>query len=174
MSQLLGLPIVFPDYANTAQAIQSYMTFPTLTTGQNATAKYKPTGHYLDVPLAVFVEVTTDGNAGSRSVFLAVDDNLGGLALVIPAAATQAASLTYAYSWLWTVASASALGIYQVMPLTPTILSPGYTLRIDIAGGPVGNTDSFPVATVTMLRIPTSASPNAPDTAPLVPTPLLV
>lgn len=79
---------------------------------------------------SVRAQLVTSANAGNRQVNLVIKDDAGNIVAQIPPAATQAASLTYSYTFAQGAAS-SLVGTTQSAPAPKDmVLGDSYTLAV--------------------------------------------
>src|SRR5260370_42045806 len=86
-----------PPYARPDLAFQ--VTIPFTAVAGTPDFQYVVPGKYWLLVASVYALVTTDGNAGNRTVFCSAVDGLGNGLSNISATAAQPASMAFAYTW---------------------------------------------------------------------------
>lgn len=114
----------------------TYLPEPAVATGFT----YELSTAYNEWPIALAFTLTSDDNVAARQVSLQLLDPAGNLLSAVPVASTQAASLTYSYtfaSWLSNPAAAAADVV--ISPFFAFVVPAAYQIVMGIANVQVGD-----------------------------------
>jgi hypothetical protein len=101
---------------------------------------YELSTAYNEWPTTLAFSLTTDSNAGNRQVSLTLEDPAGNFVAAVPVASTQAASLTYRYSFQsWLSNASTVVGGVVVSPLFNFLVPAGYQIVCAFSGGHAGD-----------------------------------
>jgi hypothetical protein len=118
------------------QSELSYLPKPAAASGFT----YTLSTNYLERPIALGFELATDSNAANRQIGLQLQDPAGNFLAAVPVASVQTASLTWHYSFLASLSSASAVEATVVMsPLFNFVIPDDYSLVVTLTNHEVGD-----------------------------------
>lgn len=130
------LGLAEPVFYGRVQPELTYLPNPAVDTGFTI-----PIGdNYYERPIALSFKLVTDGNAANRQVALQLLTPTGLPLAAVPIASVQTASLTYVYSFLAQLTTATAVQALVVMsPLFSMIIPSSYSLAVTIGSKQAGD-----------------------------------
>jgi hypothetical protein len=168
--QVAGTQVALPPTVRTDLAFTTQFMLPRVAAATQVV--YHPQDIYVEIPVAIYVELTTDASAGNRQLSIQISTAQAGNTFIIPATSPATAGSTWFYTFSTGISVAYGfVGPYALAPLPVVALTASDTIEVAVNGLAAG--DQINRVALTVVRIPTGPQLAAPTTRP-APSPVLV